>query len=53
MQFFSFRNTVHNLCGSRQNRKDSNSFEENFEIIADEEHVKGETEDTGTYFALR
>ncbi|KAM3848904.1 TBC1 domain family member 2A isoform 2-T3 [Vipera latastei] len=45
--WIEIQNTVHNLCGSRQNPKDSNSFEENFEIIADEEHVKGETEDTG------
>ncbi|XP_058027091.1 TBC1 domain family member 2A isoform X2 [Ahaetulla prasina] len=44
--WIEIQNTVHNLCGSRQNRRDSGSFEDNFEIIADEEHLKGETEDT-------
>ncbi|XP_026528697.1 TBC1 domain family member 2A [Notechis scutatus] len=44
--WIEIQNTVHNLCGSRQNRRDSGSFEDNFEIIADEEHLKGETEET-------
>ncbi|XP_039189615.1 TBC1 domain family member 2A [Crotalus tigris] len=44
--WIEIQNTVHNLCGSRQNRKDSSGFEENFEIVADEDHLKGETEDT-------
>ncbi|KAL7988530.1 hypothetical protein Chor_007449 [Crotalus horridus] len=45
--WIEIQNTVHNLCGSRQNRKDSSGFEENFEIVADEDHLKGESEDTG------
>ncbi|XP_070598301.1 TBC1 domain family member 2A [Erythrolamprus reginae] len=44
--WIEIQNTVHNLCGSRQNRRDSGNFDDNFEIIADEEHLKGETEDT-------
>ncbi|XP_007427953.2 TBC1 domain family member 2A isoform X1 [Python bivittatus] len=48
--WIEIQNTVHNLCGSRQNRRDSSGNfvgnQDNLENIADEEHLRGETEDT-------
>lgn len=44
---------MHNLCGNRQNRGDcggmlnSEETQENFEIIAEEENVEAEAEETG------
>ncbi|XP_077201598.1 TBC1 domain family member 2A isoform X1 [Paroedura picta] len=50
--WIEIQNTVHNLCGNRQNRGDCGgtlSFEEtqeDFEIIAEEEHGGAEAEET-------
>ncbi|XP_048359841.1 TBC1 domain family member 2A [Sphaerodactylus townsendi] len=50
--WIEIQNTVHNLCGSRQNRGDCSGIfnfeetQENFEILAEEEHMEAEPEET-------
>ncbi|XP_044274838.1 TBC1 domain family member 2A [Varanus komodoensis] len=49
--WIEIQNTVHNLCSSLQNRRESGMFvgsQENLENVADEEHVEAEAEDTVT-----
>nr|XP_056704912.1 TBC1 domain family member 2A [Euleptes europaea] len=52
--WIEIQNTVHNLCGSRPNRGDcggmfnSEETQENFEILAEEEHVEAEAEKTAS-----
>ncbi|XP_072847998.2 TBC1 domain family member 2A isoform X1 [Pogona vitticeps] len=48
--WIEIQNTVHNLCGGRQNRRDSDVFaieviQDNAENVAEEEHIEAETED--------